>query len=64
MNQFDILLTAAADGSKGQTDKPYKGEPQTLTKQGMRHPVCPSDTCCTTISISVITILCPGGRSN
>ncbi len=32
MNQHDILMTAVAEVSKGQTDMSYKGELQTLTK--------------------------------
>ncbi len=44
MNQFDILLTAVANVSKGQTDMSYQGEHQLLTKQSMRHHVCNSDT--------------------
>ncbi len=50
-NQFDILLTAVADVSKGQTDMTYQGEHQTLPKQSMIHQVCPSEACCTTIFI-------------
>ncbi len=42
-------MTSVADVSKGQTDISYKGEPQTLTKLSMRHQVCPSETCHTTI---------------
>ncbi len=37
MNQHDILMTAVADVSKGQTNMSYKGELQTLTKLSMRH---------------------------
>ncbi len=44
-NQHDILKTAVADVSKGQTDMSYKGELETLTKLSMRHQVCPSETC-------------------
>ncbi len=36
-NQHDILKTAVADVSKGQTDMSYTGELQTLTKLSMRH---------------------------
>ncbi len=43
-------MTAATDVSKGQTDMSYKDELQTLTKQIMRHQVCPSKTCHTIIS--------------
>ncbi len=38
MNQFEILMTAAAVRN-GQPDIPYKGEHQTLTKQSMSHQV-------------------------
>ncbi len=51
-NQHDILKTTVADVSKGQTDMSYKGELQTLTKQSMRHQICPSETCFMTIFIS------------
>ncbi len=34
-NQYDIIMTAAAYVSKGQTDMSYKGELQTLTKQSI-----------------------------
>ncbi len=44
-NQHDILKTAVADISKGQTDMSYKSELQTLTKLSMRHQVCHSETC-------------------
>ncbi len=37
MNQHDILKTAVADVSKGQTDISCKGELQTLIKLSMRH---------------------------
>ncbi len=64
-NQFDMLLTAVADVRKGQTDMPYQGEHQTLIKQHVRHQVYPCDIYCTSISISVITILIFSmGRSN
>ncbi len=43
-NQFDILMTTVADVIKGQTDMAYKGEQQTLTKQSMRHLICPCET--------------------
>ncbi len=42
----------------------YKGELQSLTKLSMRHQVCPSETCRTIISESIITMLISGGRSN
>ncbi len=61
-NHHDILLTAVANNSKGQTDMSYKGELQTLTKLSMKHQVCPGETCRTTTSGSIITI--PRGRSN
>ncbi len=35
-NQHDILKTAVADVSKGQTDMSYKGELQILNKLSMR----------------------------
>ncbi len=38
-NQHDIIKTAVADVSKGQTDMSHKGELQTLTKLSMRHQV-------------------------
>ncbi len=50
--------------SKGQTDIAYKGELQTLTKLSMRHQICPSETCYTTISESTITIPMSKGSSN
>ncbi len=53
-NQHDILKTAVANVSKGQTDMSHKGELQTLTKLSMRHQVYPNDTCHTTISESTI----------
>ncbi len=39
MNQYDILMTAVANVSKGQVYMLYKGEIQLLTKQSMRHQV-------------------------
>ncbi len=63
-NQHDILKTAVAYVSKGQTDMSYKGEFQTLTKLSMRHQVCPGETCHITISESTITMLMSRGRSN
>ncbi len=42
-NEHDILKTAVADVSKGQTDMSHKGELQTLTKLSMKHQVCPSE---------------------
>ncbi len=54
-NQFDTLLTDGVDTSKGQTDIPYQGEHQTLTKQSIGHQVYYSETCCTTISIFAVT---------
>ncbi len=39
-NKHDILKTAVADVSIGQTDMSYKGELQTLTKLSRRHEVC------------------------
>ncbi len=61
MNQHDILMTAVADVSKRQTDK---GEFQILTKLSMRHQVCPGETCCTTISESITSMLMSSDRSN
>ncbi len=55
-NQHDILKTAVADVNKG--------ELQTLTKLTMRHQVCPSETCCTIISESTITMIISRGRRN
>ncbi len=43
-NQHDILKTAVANVSKGQTDMSHKGELQTLTKLSMRNQVCSSET--------------------
>ncbi len=43
---------------------PYKDEHQTLTKQCMRHQVCPGETFRTTISESAITMLMSSSRSN
>ncbi len=63
-NQHDILMTAFADISKGQTGMSYKGELQRLTKQSMIHQVCPGETCRATISQSIITMLTSRGRSN
>ncbi len=57
-NQYDILMTAAADVSKGQTDMPCKGELQTMTKLSIRHLVCPGEDCCT------IILLMSRGRGN
>ncbi len=54
MNQYDILKTAIADVSKGQTDK---GELQTLIKLSMRHQVCHNETCHMIISESIIIML-------
>ncbi len=48
-------MTAVADIRKVQADISYKGEHQTLTKQGMRHQICPGETCHTTISEPSIT---------
>ncbi len=56
-NQHDILKTAVADVSKGQTDMLYKGELQTLTKLSMRHQVCPSEICHVIISECILTML-------
>ncbi len=63
-NPFDILLTAVADVSKGQTDMPYQGAHQTLTEHSMRHQVCPSETCWKTISISAVPLLMFRGKGN
>ncbi len=63
-NQHDILKTAVANVSKGQTDMSYKGELQILTKLSMRHQVCPGETCHTNISESTITMLMSRGISN
>ncbi len=54
----NILLTAVADVSKGQTDMPYQGEHQTLTEQSMRQHICPDET------ISAINVLMSRGRGN
>ncbi len=51
MNQHDILKTAVADVSKGQTNMSHKGEIQTLTKLSMRHQVGPSEICHTITSL-------------
>ncbi len=48
-NQFNIILTAVADVSKGQTDIPYQGEHQTLTKQSIKHQLCSSVLLCHTL---------------
>ncbi len=63
-NQHDIRMTSVANVSKEQTDMSYKGELQTLTKLSMRHKVYPGETCCTTISKSIITMLMSRGRCN
>ncbi len=63
-NQHDILKTAVANVSKGQTDMSYKGELQILTKLSMRHQVCPSETCCAIKSEYILTMLMSRGRSN
>ncbi len=63
-NQHDILKTAVANVSKGQTDMSHKGMLQTLTKLSMRYQVCPSETCCAIISESIITMLMSRARSN
>ncbi len=57
-------MTAVAGVSKGQTYILYKGDFQKLTKQSMRHQVCPGETLHTTISESAITMLMTRGRSN
>ncbi len=64
MNQHDILMIAVANVSKGQTDMSYKGELQSLTKLSMRYQVCHSETCCTIISESTITMPMSRGRGN
>ncbi len=56
-NQPDILKTAVADVSKGQTDMSHTGDLQTLTKLSMRYQVCPSEICCTIILESIIIML-------
>ncbi len=43
-NQHDILKTAVADVSKGQTNMSYKGEIQTLTNLSMKYQVRPGET--------------------
>ncbi len=63
-NQHDILKTAVADVSKGQTDMTYKGELQTLTKLNMRHQIRPRETCHAIILESILTKLMSRGRSN
>ncbi len=64
-SQFDILMTVLVDDiRKGQTDMPYKREHQTLTKQNMRHQVCPGASCHITISESTMIMLMASGRSN
>ncbi len=63
-NQRDILMTVIADVIKGKTDMSCKGQLQTLAKLSMRHQVCPGETCRTTISESIITMLMSRGRSN
>ncbi len=45
MNQHHFLMTAVACVSKVQINMSYKGELQTLNKQGMRHHVCPGLIC-------------------
>ncbi len=47
-------MAAVVNVAEGQTDMPYKGEHHTLTRQNMRHQVCPSDTCHITLSESNI----------
>ncbi len=42
-NQRDILITAVANVSKGQTDMWFKGDLQTPPKLSMRHQVCPGE---------------------
>ncbi len=56
-NQHNILKSAVADVCKEQTDMSHKSELQTLIKRSMKHRVCPSETCCITISVSSITLL-------
>ncbi len=41
---------------------PHKGELQILTKLSIRHQVCPSETCGTIISESLITMLMSGAE--
>ncbi len=48
--------------NKRQSNMSYKGELQTLNKQCMRHQVCPSETCRTTISKFAINMLMFMGR--
>ncbi len=57
MNQFDILKKAVTDVRNRQSDRLYKGEHQTLTKQSVRHQICPGEICCTAKSESAITML-------
>ncbi len=57
-------MTVVVDVSKGQTDMSYKSELQIPTKLCMRHQVCPSETCHTTISESIITMFMSRGTSN
>ncbi len=42
---------------------PHKGENHTPTQLRMRHQVCPSDTCHTTISESTIPWSYPGAEA-
>ncbi len=55
-------MAAVANLSKGQMDMLYKSVPQALiklTKQRMRHQVCPGETFRSTLSESAICS-CPG----
>ncbi len=50
-------MTDVADVRKGHTAMPYRGDHQTLTEQSMRYQISPVETCHTTMSESVITML-------
>ncbi len=54
-------MTAVVDVRKGQTNMSYKLEHQTLTRQSVRCQVCPGETCHTTVSEFVITMLMSRG---
>ncbi len=43
-------MIAVINVRKWQTDMPFQGEHQTLTKKSIRHHVCHGETCCTFIS--------------
>ncbi len=62
MNLY-ILLIVIANINKGCTVMSYEGQLQTLTKQSIKHQVCPGETCHRTISESTITMFIYKGHN-